>query len=196
MARAGRKRKLKPREPSGRIRKSARDPLHEWTLPPVEQIDMRTAILGSRTAKGEISEPFTHLRPLLTDEQIAAAERFQRHWARARVSDGPCDARSILGAQQALGAIGGLGQSFDEEEAYYRMAFSNARMSMMPKHRFTVEHLTGRRRPMFSGGDHILWFQSHLSRHLASYKLGLNQLSKHYGFDKVAKSGVWISDGA
>lgn len=194
MARSGRKRKLKPRYPCGKIRKEEAIPLHEWTLPPVEQIDMRMAILGSRTAKGEISEPFTHLRPLLTDEQIAAAERFQRHWARARVPDGPSDARSILGAQQALGAIGGLGESFDEEEAYYRMAFTGARLAMAAKPRFTVEHLTGRRRPLFSGGDHILWFQTNLSRHLASYKIGLNQLSQHYGFDKVAKSGVWVAE--
>lgn len=192
MARAGRKRKLKPREPSGRIKKSARDPI-VWTLPPVEQMSMREAILHSRSARGEIAEPFTHLRPLLTDEQIAASERFQRHWLRARVPDGPGDARSILGAQQALGAISS-GSSHDEDEAYYRMAFSNARMSMTPKPRYTVELLTGRRRPMFSGGCHILWFQSHLSRHLASYKLGLNQLSRHYGFDKVAKSGVWVAE--
>ena len=192
MARAGRKRKLKPREPSGRIKKTARDPI-VWTLPPVEQMSMREAILHSRSARGEIAEPFTHLRPLLTDEQIAASERFQRHWARARVPDGPGDARSILGAQQALGAISS-GTSFDEEEAYYRKVFSDARLSMQPKPRYTVELLTGRRRPMFSGGCHILWFQSHLSRHLASYKLGLNQLSKHYGFDKVAKSGVWVAE--
>jgi hypothetical protein len=193
MARAGRKRKLKPRYPSGSIRKEHREPLHEWTLPPVEQIDMRTAILGSRTARGEISEPFTHLRPLLSDEQIAAAERFQRHWARARVSDGPCDARSILGAQQAMGAISS-GMSFSEDEAYHRAAYTQARLAMTPAPRATVELLTGRRRPLFVGGDHILWFQNHLSRHLSSYRTGLTQLSKHYGFDKVAKSGVWVAE--
>ena len=193
MARAGRKRKLKPREPSGRIKKSARDPI-VWTLPPIEQISMREAILHSRSARGEIAEPFTHIRPLLSDEQIAAAERFQRHWRRAKVPDGPGDAKSILGDQQALGAISS-GMSFDEEEAYYRKAYSDARLSMAPRARYTVELLTGRRRPMFSGGDHIAWFQLHVSRHLTSYKQGLDQLSKHYGFDKVAKSGVWIAEG-
>jgi len=193
MARAGRKRKLKPREPSGRIKKTARDPLHEWTLPPIEQIDMRTAILGSRTARGEISEPFTHLRPLLSDEQIAAAERFQRHWVRARVPGGPADAKSILGDQQAMGAISSA-MSFDEDEAFHRKAFALARDCMSPKARYTVELLTGRQRPIFNGGDHILWFQTHLSRHLASYRKGLDELSKHYGFDKIAKSGVWHAE--
>ena len=195
MARAGRKRKLKPREPSGRIKKAYRDPV-VWTLPPIEQIDMRTAILGSRTAKGEIAEPFTHIRPLLTDEQVAAAERFQRHWARSKVIGGPAGPSCILGDQQALGAISSAYAGHDENEAYYRAAYSNARASMMPKPRFTVELITGSRRPMFAGGDHILWFQTHISRHLSSYKQGLDQLSKHYGFDKVAKSGVWIADGA
>lgn len=194
MARTGRKRKLKPREPSGRIAKTARDPLHEWTLPPIEQIDMRTAILGSRTARGEISEPFTHLRPLLTDEQIAAAERFQRHWARARVPGGPNDAKSILGDQQALGAISSA-CSFDEDEAFHRAAFTAARMAMSAKARITVELLTGRDRPMYQGGDHIGWFQAHLSRHLSAYRKGLDELARHYGFDKIAKSGVWIAEG-
>ena len=194
MARAGRKRKLKPRYPSGDLIKKHREPLHEWTLPPAEQIDMRTAILGSRTARGEISEPFTHLRPLLTDKQVASAERFQRHWARSKVSDGPSNARCILGDQQAMGTISSAITSFDEGEAYHRAAFTAARMSMTAKHRTTVELLTGNRRPIFSGGDHVLWFQTHLSRHLASYRQGLDQLSKHYGFDKAPKKGVWIAD--
>lgn len=189
----GRKRKIKPREPSGRIKKAHRDPMHEWTLPPIEQMHMKTAILGSRTAIGEIGEPFTHLKPLLTDEQIAAAERFQRHWARAKAPGGPGDARSVLGSQQALGAIS-ASYGHDEDEAYHRKAFTEARNCMSAKARFTVELLTGRQRPIFSGGDHILWFQTHLSRHLSAYRKGLNELSKHYGFDKVAKNSVWIAN--
>lgn len=195
MARAGRKRKLKPREPSGRIKKAHRDPLHEWTLAPIEQLTKREAILGSKSARGEISEPFAHLRFHLDDAQIASAERFRLHWDWSRMPGGPNTPKNTLGAQQARGAISSFTMPHDERAAYFARLTSDAMNSMTPKPREVVELLTGYDRPMFnSQGCNVAWFRQNLSRHLASYKLGLNQLSRHYGFDKVAKSGVWVAE--
>ncbi len=199
MARAGRKRRTDAkRYPGGKIRKQEAQPIFEYTLAPPEQLSKREAILHSRTARGEISEPYVHLRPLLSDLQIDVAQEFQRLARKAKMrTEGPMAYKSILGGLQPRGAISGLFEDAeDEKRALIR--YSDAMKAMSPLNRHVVEYLTGDRRPMYNAheGDPVRYFQMRLAQHLSAYKDGLDELAKAWGWDKARKTGVWFANDA
>ncbi len=199
MAKAGRKRRIDAkRYPGGKIRKEEAKPIFEYTLAPPEQLSKREAILHSRTARGEISEPFVHLRPLLTDLQVDVAQEFQRLARRAKLrSEGPMAYKSILGDLQPRGSIPALSDD-DEDEKRALRRYSEAMKDMKPVNRYVVEYLTGDRRPMYNAheGDPVRYFQMRLAQHLTAYQGGLDQLARAWGWDKIRKTGVWFADEA
>ena len=206
MARAGRKRKLKPREPSGRIKKTARDPV-VWTRPPEEQAEKREAILGSRTKPGEIADPLTHLmnrtapdskgklKPLLSVPQYEAAMAFRRAGHAFLDSIGYQHRRKcVLGSQQAQGAIRGLWHFNDgewPERDRYTAALNSIRDGQQGNIAYAVCISEGYR---FDGGDPSLYYTRTLEPLLKPLKGALNDLAKHYGYDKVARANSWLTD--
>jgi len=199
MSRPGRKRRTDAkRYPGGKIRKEEAKPIYEYTLAPPEQLSKREAILKSRTARGEISEPFIHLRPLLTDLQVDVAQEFQRLARRAKMrTEGPQAYKSVLGSLQPRGALAGLSEEGDDEKRA-QSRYSDAMMAMGPRNRCVVEYLTGDRRPMYNAheGEPTRYFQMRLAQHLTDYQAGLNELAKAWGWDKIRKTGVWFANEA
>lgn len=199
MARAGRKRRIDAkRYPGGKIRKEEAKPIFEYTLAPPEQLSKREAILGSRTARGEISEPFVHLRFHLTDLQVDVAQEFQRLARKARLrTEGPEAYKSVLGSLQPRGAISSLSEEGDDEKRALSR-YSDAMRAMTPLNRHVVEYLTCDRRPMYNSheGDPVRYFQMRLAQHLTVYMKGLDQLASAWGWDKTLKTKPWFADGA
>lgn len=199
MARSGRKRRTDAkRYPGGKIRKEAAKPIFEYTLAPPEQLSKREAILGSRTARGEISEPFVHIRPLLSDIQVDVAQEFQRLARKAKLrTEGPEAYKSVLGSLQPRGTISGLSEDTDDEKRALKR-YSDAMSAMSPLNRHVVEYLTCDRRPMYNSheGDPVRYFQMRIAQHLMAYQKGLDQLAAAWGWDKTIKTKPWFADGA
>ena len=199
MARSGRKRRIDAkRYAGGKIRKEEAKPIFEYTLAPPEQLSKREAILGSRTARGEISEPFVHIRPLLSDIQVDVAQEFQRLARKAKLrTEGPEAYKSVLGSLQPRGTISGLSEDTDDEKRALKR-YSDAMKAMSPLNRHVVEYLTCDRRPMYNAheGDPVRFFQMRIAQHLSAYRTGLDQLASAWGWDKTIKTKPWFADGA
>lgn len=198
MARPGPKPKVGvPRKPGGGIRNSAKTPkaVFEFTRPPEEQLSKREAILGSRTKPGDLADPLTHLRGKLTTPQYEAAMAFRRAGHAFLDSIGyQHRSKSVLGSQQAQGAIRGLWHFNDgnwPERDKYTAALNSIRDSNQGTVAYTVCISEGYR---FEGGDPALYYSRTLEPIAEALKGALTDLAKHYGYDKVAKSNRWLTD--
>ncbi len=184
------------RHACGKIRKEDATPLQAWTRPPEETLAKREAILGSRTATGELEDPLTHLQARLSPPQIDAAHRFRRHGKAFLASLGAIKPYTCtLGTEQARGSISAIGwddldQAWPERSAYEAAlnVITNPSVSSVTCNACVFDGFR------FGGGSLAAYEAWILAPMLPRLRLGLDCLVKHYGFDKVAASGTWAAE--